>query len=329
MRSRTSRPNDTHGQNFFRDELGRVENVELELVGELLVEQLQSELPLRERAGLDGIPQVAAVEVGIGAVDLHRFVPEHRLQAELRLPVKLDEGGAVFLIEQAEGVDAEAFHEAEGSRDGPIRHDPHDHVHALRRESDEIPEGVVRRLRLRKRAVGFRLHRVDDVGKLDRVLDEEHRDVVADEIPVALPGVELDGEPAHVARQIERPLAAGDGREAHERLRALADTLKKVRPRDIGQAVGELEEAVGTVAARMHDALRDALVIEVEDLLAEMEVFEQSRAARADAQRVLVVSYRDTLLGREGGLFVRRGLVQLSALAPFLRLLAPPPCWSA
>ncbi len=30
-----------------------------------------------------------------------------------------------------------------------------------------------------------------DVGELDRVLDEEHRDVVADQVPVALPGVEL------------------------------------------------------------------------------------------------------------------------------------------
>ena len=68
----------------------------------------------------------------------------------------------------------------------------------------------------------------------------------------------------------------------------------------------------------MHDALGDALVIEMEDLLAEMEVFEQGRTTGTDAQRVLVVSYRDTLLGREGGFFIRRGLMQLSALAPFL-----------
>ena len=68
---------------------------------------------------------------------------------------------------------------------------------------DEIPEIVVRRLRLRKGAVGLRLHRVDDVGKLDRVLDEEDRDVVADEVPVAFLGVELHREAAHVAREVE------------------------------------------------------------------------------------------------------------------------------
>ena len=69
-----------------------VEDVEVELVGESVVEQLHAELPFREVAGLDRVPQVAAVEVGVGAVDLHRLVPDHRLQAELRLPVELDEG---------------------------------------------------------------------------------------------------------------------------------------------------------------------------------------------------------------------------------------------
>ena len=35
----------------------------------------------------------------------------------------------------------------------------------------------------------------------------------------------------------------------------------------------------------MHDALGDALVVEVEDLLAQDEVFEQRRAARAGLER--------------------------------------------
>ena len=186
------------------------------------------QLPFREVAGLDRVPQVAAVEIRIGAVDLDRLVPDHRLQAELRLPVELDEGRFVLGVDQPEGVDAEAFHEAEGARDGAVRHDPHDHVHAFGRQRDEVPEIVVRRLRLREGAVGLRLHRMDQVGKLDRVLDEEDRDVVADEVPVAFLGVELDGEAAHVARQVERALAAGDGREAHEGRRLLAGALEDV-----------------------------------------------------------------------------------------------------
>jgi hypothetical protein len=171
---------------------------------------------------LDRVPQVAAVEVRVGAVDLDRLVPHHRLEPSLRLPVELHEGRLALGVDEPEGVDAEALHDAERPRDGPVRHDPHDHVHRLGHQRDEVPEVVVGRLRLREAAVGLRLHRVDQVGELDRVLDEEHRDVVADEVPVALLGVELDGEAADVAGEVERALAAGDGREADETLGALA-----------------------------------------------------------------------------------------------------------
>jgi hypothetical protein len=58
-------------------------------------------------------------------------------------------------------------------------------VDALGIERDEIPEIVVRGLGLREAAVGFLLGDADEIGKLDGVLDEEVRDVVADEIPVA------------------------------------------------------------------------------------------------------------------------------------------------
>ena len=136
-----------------------------------------------------------------------------------------------------------------------------------------------------------------EVGELDRVLDEEHRDVVADEVPVALLGVELDREAAHVAGQVERALAAGDGREADERRGPLAGPLEEVGPGEVGQRLVGLEVAVGAVAAGVHDALGDALVVEVEDLLAEVEVLEQRRAALADPQRVLVVGDRNALLG--------------------------------
>ena len=68
-------------------------------------------------------------------------------------------------------------------------------------------------------AVGLHLHGVDQVGELDGVLDEEDRDVVADQVPVAFLGVELDGEAAHVARRVDRARAAGDGREAREHRR--------------------------------------------------------------------------------------------------------------
>ena len=65
------------------------------------------------------------------------------------------------------------------------RHGPHQHVGRFGHQADEVPEGVVRRGGLRIALVGLHLHRMDEVGEFDRVLDEEDRNVVADEIPIA------------------------------------------------------------------------------------------------------------------------------------------------
>ena len=39
---------DPHGEDFFRYQLGRIKHVELKLVCELLIEELDAKLPLRE-----------------------------------------------------------------------------------------------------------------------------------------------------------------------------------------------------------------------------------------------------------------------------------------
>ena len=143
------------------------------------------------------------MEIGIGTIDLHRLVPRHGLETQLRLPVKLHESRLVFRVDETEGVHAEPFHEPERPRNGAVGHDPHDHVHAFGREADEIPERIMSRLRLRKVAVWLLFCGMDEVGKFDGVLDEEYRDIVADEIPVAFLRIKLDGEAAHVARKIE------------------------------------------------------------------------------------------------------------------------------
>jgi hypothetical protein len=57
----------------------------------------------------------------------------------------------------------------------------------------------VRGLRLGKTTVWLLLGGMHEVGKLDGILNEEHRNVVTDDVPVALFGVELHGKSAHVA----------------------------------------------------------------------------------------------------------------------------------
>ena len=229
--------------------------------------------------------------------------------------MELDEGGLALGIDHAERVDAEAFDHAQRARDRAVRHHPGEHVHALGHQRDEIPERVVRGGRLRIAAVRLHLHRMDQVGKLDRVLDEEHRDVVADQIEVALVGVELHREAAHVARQVARAGAARHGREAREHLGLLLRVLQERRLGQARQRLGRLEIAVRAGAARMHDALGDALVIEMRDLLAQDEVFEQRRPARAAFQRVLIVGDRHALVGGQQDAGAAGGLMGLAAIA--------------
>ena len=104
-------------------------------------------------------------------------------------------------------------------------------MRGFRRQADEIPKSVMRRRGLRIAAIRLHFHRMDQIGEFDRVLDEEHRDVVADEVPVAFLGIELHGEAAHVARRVGRTGAAGDGRKAHEDLRLFAGLAEKIGAR--------------------------------------------------------------------------------------------------
>ena len=173
----------------------------------------------------------------------------------------------------------------------------------------------MRRGRLGKAAVGLHLDGVDQVGELDGVLDEEHRDVVADQVPVALFGVELHGEAPHVARRVDRSGPAGHGREPHEHRGLLADLGEHFGGGVLRERLGELEEAVHAGGARVHDTFGNALVVEVRDLVAQDEVFEQGGSPRVGAQRVLIVRQRDTLVCGQHGAVGARALMQLSARA--------------
>src|SRR6185295_6584744 len=103
---------------------------------------------------------------------------------------------------------------------------------------------------------------------------------------------ELDREAAHVASEVGRALITGDGREADEGLGLLARALKEIGLGDVGERLISLEESVGAEAARMHDSLGDALVVEMKDFLAEMMILEQCRTTASRFEGVLVVGDR-------------------------------------
>ncbi len=307
-----------HRHQLLGDDFGRVQQVEVELVLVGLLDHLHAQLPLEVVAHLDGLPHVAAVEVRVLAGDLQRFVPDQREGAGHRLPVEFDEAADALGVDQAEGVHAEAFHRPVAARQGAVGHGPEHHVCGLRRQRDEIPEGIVGRLRLRDLVVRLGFHRVDEVGELDGVLDEEHRHVVADQVEVALVGVELGGEAAHVTHGVRRAARALHGGEAHEHRRLLAFGGEE---RGLGQpaVVGVADEhAVRRGTAGMHDALGNALMVEVGDLLAHDEIFEQRGPTAAGLEGVLVVGDLHALIGAQrlaGGVAAKRfQLVELGVV---------------
>jgi len=148
-------------------------------------------------------------------------------------------------------------------------------VQAFGRATPEIPH------HLRRLHVGLRiaLLGVHKIGELDGILDEEHRRVVADQIPVALLGVEANGESARVAFRVRRAFLAPHGREAHEGLDLPADLLEESRVRVARDVVRHGEAAVRPRPLGMCHTLRDALTVEVLQLLDQMEVLQQQRAA--------------------------------------------------
>jgi len=140
---------------------------------------------------------------------------------------------------------------------------------------------------------------VHEVRKLHRVLDEKDGDVVANEIPVPLIRIELDREATDVPGGIGRAAFAEDGREAHEHRCLFSDFAKDRGAREFGDGLRAFEDAMRCRSARVHDALRYALVVEVSDLLAKDEVLEERRAPQAGLQRALVIGNRHALIGRE------------------------------
>ena len=111
------------------------------------------------------------------------------------------------------------------------------------------------------------------------------------------------------------PFAARHGREAHEDLGLLADFGKGCGAGHVAQRAAAGEGAMRAIPPGVHDPLGDALMVEMEDLLAQGEILQQRRAGRTGPQRVLVVGDHHALRGGHPVAACLRVLVKLPALA--------------
>src|SRR5690349_16490171 len=133
------------------------------------------------------------------------------------------------------------------------------------------------------------LGRMNQIGKFHRVLNEKNGNVVADQIKIALIGIELDRKTSRIAHGVGGSAFAKDDREAHENRRALARLGEQRRSGIFLQRFVAFEISMRSRTARMDHALRYALMVEVGDLFAKNKVLEQRRAAKSRFERVLIV----------------------------------------
>ncbi len=245
-----------------RPDLGGIQRIEFELGQILRLEHLDHEVPFGVVAVVDGGDQIAAQVTVVLA--LHRLVlfRVEVLQALLALPAEFHVVGFALLVDELVGVHTVAIHHPVAGRGALVGVQQGQGAGRLGVVREEVEAAAV----VIQVGARVRLEGVDHVRELDRVADEEGREVVADQVPVAVGGVELGGEAARVAQRFRRVQAVHHGRETDEHRRAAA-LLEDLGQGQVGDVFGGGELAVGAGATGMHNALGDTLATETLQLL--------------------------------------------------------------
>ena len=239
-------------------------------------------------AGLDALEEIALMGLAILADQGLRLCIRQVFDALLGAKVKFDPGALVVGIDETVSMAAEAMHVAKAARDAALAHDDGDLVQGLGQQGPEVP--VV--IGAAHASTRIALDGVVEVGKAQRIAEKEHRRIVAYHVPVALLGVEFQGEAADVALGIGGAALAGDGREAGEHRCLLADLGEDLRLGVAADVMGDREGAVGTRALGVHAPLGDHFAVEVRELLDQPDVLQQGGAARPGGLDIEIVGDR-------------------------------------
>ena len=273
--------------------LRQVERIEFIGPGLLLGHQLHLHQPARIVAAFDGFEQVALVRFAVLGDDGLSLrvgqVPDPLLSAE----VELDPRASVVFVVEAVRVASESVHVAEGGRNAARRHRDGHLMQRLGQQRPEVPVAV----RAAQSGARVALDGVVQVGKLQRIAQEEDRGVVAHEVPVAGVGVELDGEAADVAFGIRRAAFSGHGREAHEARGLLAHLGEDRRPGVFRDVVHHGEGSEGSRSFGVHAPFGDDFAVEVGEFFEEPRGLQGYGAAFPGCLNVLVVGDGPAVFG--------------------------------
>src|SRR5690606_36731341 len=274
---------------YFR----QVEGVQVILLRLGVRHHLDLNGPAREVTAIYGLNQVLLSTKGrlFG-----RFLSSYRLNALVGLEVPLHPVTLTLCIPQTQSMGAKAVHMTVRGRDTAIGHQDRHLMQGLRVICPELKG------RCRVRQVGARvfLLRVDKVRELDRIIQEKYRRIVAYDVVIPLPGVELHSKTTGITCIIARILSAGHGRKPDKDVGLLTDHLQEVRNGEITQDLRQRKLPISTSTAGMHHALRNALAVKVGQFFEQVMVVKGKWSTLTGTDAVVVIGYGGARRSRQG-----------------------------
>jgi hypothetical protein len=120
---------------------------------------------------------------------------------------------------------------------------------------------------------------MDEIGELERIAHEEHRCIVAYQVPVAFLGVKLQREASRVTRRIGRAHLSCHSGKSSEHFTGIAGFGKQPGACVTGDITGYRKRAASAGALGVHNTLRHSLAVEVRHFFHELIILHQHRPA--------------------------------------------------
>lgn len=171
---------------------------------------------------------------------------------------------------------AETVHVTQAFRNASIAHDDRDLMRRFRQQRPEVPVVVG----AAHTSARIALDGVIEIGEAQRIVEEKHRRVVADDIPVAPFSIELQGKAADIALGVSSAALARDGRETGKHWCLLADLGENP---GLGVTRDVVRDGEG------HAALGDHFAGEMGELLDQPDILQQRGAALSSGLNVKVI----------------------------------------
>jgi hypothetical protein len=164
-------------------------------------------------------------------------------------------------------------------RSTTVREKNSDLVKSISGMCPEVPDHVgVTEVSLRISLLGMK-----KIGELDRVLNEEHRGVIANHIVVAFFSVELNSESSRVSNTVSRSSFASHCRESQEERSSLSDGIQELSLGKFSHIVSHFKIAMCTRALSVNDSLGDPFSVKLGELVNEVEILEEDRSSGASS----------------------------------------------